>query len=199
MAFYLADALNNLESIGLTDVLLPFILIFTIVFAVLQKTKILGEDENKKPRKNYNVIVALVMALAVVIPHVTEAYPPEKDIVNIINGALPNISLIVVAIIMLLLLVGVWGKSLNIGGSSVGGWVVIISAIVVLYIFGTEAHWFSMPSWLDFLRDPSTQATIIVILVFAIIIWFVTRDEGKSKDEKEHESFAKGLGKLLKD
>jgi Na+(H+)/acetate symporter ActP len=199
MALYFEDALNNLLNMGLTDVLLPFILIFTIVFAVLQKTKILGEDENKKPRKNFNVVIALVLALSVVIPHVTNSYPDGKDIVQIINGALPNISLIVVAIIMLLLVIGVWGKPLNIAGSSLGGWVVIISAIVVVYIFGAEANWFSMPSWLDFLEDPATQATIIVVLVFAIIIWFVTKEDSKSKEDKEKDSFAKGIGKMLKD
>jgi len=35
----------SLQDIGVVDVILPFILIFTIVFAVLEKTKILGEDE----------------------------------------------------------------------------------------------------------------------------------------------------------
>jgi len=72
-------------------------LVFTIVFATLQKTKILGEDENKKPRKNFNAVIALVMGLAVVIPHVIGSYPPDGDVVNIINNALPNVSVVLVA------------------------------------------------------------------------------------------------------
>jgi amino acid transporter len=81
-----------LENLGVVDVILPFILVFVIVFAVLQKTKILGENKEGKPMKNFNSVIALVMGLAVVIPHVMGSYPdPNMDIVNIINIALPNI------------------------------------------------------------------------------------------------------------
>ena len=44
-------AVMTLEQIGLTDVLLPFFLIFTLVFAILQKTELLGHD-----KKNFNVV-----------------------------------------------------------------------------------------------------------------------------------------------
>ena len=44
------------QTYGIMDFLLPFLLVFTIIFAVMQKTKILGE------KKNFNVIVALVLA-----------------------------------------------------------------------------------------------------------------------------------------
>src|SRR3989344_1351569 len=43
------------------DVLLPFLLVFTIVFAILEKTNILGED-----KKNFNVIIALVIGALLV-------------------------------------------------------------------------------------------------------------------------------------
>ena len=43
--------IQTLESWGLTDVLLPFLLVFTIIFAILQKSNILGEG-----KKNFNVI-----------------------------------------------------------------------------------------------------------------------------------------------
>ena len=65
MKMALQDFIMLLDAWGVTDVLIPFILVFTIVFAVLQKTKILGDG-----KKNYNVMIALVMALAVVIPHI---------------------------------------------------------------------------------------------------------------------------------
>jgi len=51
------------------------ILIFTIIYAALYKSKILGED-----RKNFNVIIALVVALSVIIPHVLGTYPAGYDI-----------------------------------------------------------------------------------------------------------------------
>ena len=67
--YRLENFVRALDGWGLTDVMLPFLLIFTLVFAIMQKTKILGED-----KKNFNVIIALVMALLVVIPHITSSY-----------------------------------------------------------------------------------------------------------------------------
>ncbi|MBI5073475.1 hypothetical protein HZA99_06685, partial [Candidatus Woesearchaeota archaeon] len=57
---------RTMESYGLTDALLPFLLIFTILFAMLQKTKILGAG-----KKNFNVMVSFIIAAMVVIPHIT--------------------------------------------------------------------------------------------------------------------------------
>ena len=51
----IGDFAQIMENIGIVDVLLPFLLIFTIIFAVLQKTKILGES-----KKNFNVIIIYI-------------------------------------------------------------------------------------------------------------------------------------------
>ena len=50
------EAIMQLQQMGVLDVLLPFLLVFTIVFAVLQKTKILGTEkvgDEQKPKKNF--------------------------------------------------------------------------------------------------------------------------------------------------
>ncbi|MBI2652090.1 hypothetical protein HYX00_01375, partial [Candidatus Woesearchaeota archaeon] len=65
-AFGLEGFIEVLDRWRVADVLLPFLLIFVIVFAILQKTKILGDS-----KKNLNVVVAIVVGLLVVIPHVT--------------------------------------------------------------------------------------------------------------------------------
>jgi len=44
-------------EIGLFDVVLPFLLVFTVVFAILEKTKVFGIEEiegKKYTRKNLN-------------------------------------------------------------------------------------------------------------------------------------------------
>lgn len=187
---------HTFESWGLTDVFLPFILVFTIVFFVLQKTKIFGEDRDKQPRKNANVVVALVMGLSVIIPHVTGRYPPSRDPVMIINSVLPNISLVVVAIIMLLLIVGVFGKELDISKTNLGGWIVIAAIAIVLFVFGSAADWWHIPNWLGFIRDSATQMAVVTILIFAIVIWFITKDDTKEKagdDESFMDMFKKAL------
>ncbi len=170
-----SNVIYTLESWGLTDVILPFILIFTVVFAIMQKVKPLGKDgERTKP---FNVVISLVMALSVVIPHVLGYYPADADIVNIINSALPQVSIVLVAILMVMLIVGLFGGKAEWGGS-LSGWVAFGAALLVLYIFGRSAGWFQyLPNWLYWLDNPDTQAMLIVIAVFAIIIWYITKDE----------------------
>ena len=95
---------QNLEYI------LPFLLTFTVIFAVLQQIGLFGDDSKK-----FNVIIALVMATAFVVPSVTNQYTPGNDPVMILNNALPGVAITSVAIVLSLLLVGMFGKKVNIG------------------------------------------------------------------------------------
>ncbi len=169
----LEEAVKSLVDIGLADVLLPFLLVFTIVFAILQKSNIIGAQGKNK---NFNVIIALVMGFAVIIPHVTRAYPAGWDVVEIINSALPSISLVAVAIVMALILIGVFGKEWQPTGKAFS-WVVGLAFAIVLLIFAVAVGGWRMPRWLYFLNDPDLQTAVIVILIFALIIWFVTKSD----------------------
>ena len=186
MYFDFRHMILNLEAMGVLDVLLPFILVFTLVFAVLQKTKILGQDKDKKPRKNFNVIIALVMALSVVIPHVTGAYLYGVDVVEVINTAIPNIALLVVGIVMLLLVTGVFGNPLDTSKSYLGSGFIIVSILAVGLIFALAAGWigrYYVPRWLYFAYNPQFQTLVITIIVFALIIHFITKED-KPKEKK---------------
>lgn len=169
----------RLEAMGLTDLLLPFLLIFAIVFAVLQKVNIFGK------KKNINAVVAIIIGLLVVIPHITGNYPPGADAVEIINNSIPAVSVFIVGVVMLLILIGVFGVNVNIAGSPIGGVVALISFLIVGVIFANSAGWFdrvNLPPWLNFLGDPDTQALLLVLLVFGIIVWFVTSEPGEGRD-----------------
>ena len=183
----LSSVIYNLQYWGLSDVFLPFLLIFTLVFAILQKVNIFGrKDESAdslKRTKGFNVVIAMVMGLAVVIPHVMGMYPPNADIVNIINSALPQVSIVLVAVLMALLIIGLFGGKTAWGGEKIGGWVAIGCFVLIVYIFGRSAGWFEyLPSWLYWLDNPDTQAMLLVVGVFAILIWFITKEEKKPED-----------------
>jgi hypothetical protein len=172
----LSNVLYTLQYWGIMDVLLPFILIFTVVFAIMQKVQPLG-GENDPKKKTYNIMIALVMGLAVVIPHVMGYYPANADVVNIINSALPQVSIVLVAILMVLLIVGLFGGKAQWGGA-ITGWIAFFAFILVVYIFGRSAGWFQyLPNWLYWLDNPDTQAMLIVVAVFAIIIYFITKED----------------------
>jgi hypothetical protein len=181
MAISLNRGMQLLYDIGVMDIILPFLLVFTIVYAVLYRTQILGE-----PKKPFNKVVALVIALAVIFPHIV----PEigaPDVVPIINNALPQVSIIAVAVVMALILIGVWGIDVNIAGKPFGGWVVLLSMVAVVIIFLASAGWMPfIPEWLYSWLGSDTDevlSLVIIVLVFGIIISFITAEE-KEADKR---------------
>jgi len=158
----------DLADLGLLDALLPFLLIFTIIFAVLQKSNILGEG-----KRNFNVIVSTVISLMAVIPHVTGR---GVDVIEPMINALPQVSIVAVAIIMALLLIGIMGGEAKWVGGSLSGVIAMIAFAIIVYIFGAEADW-----WDNFPQKwgwwgSDTSSIVIIILVFAIVIWYITRE-----------------------
>ncbi len=181
---YFSVALDNLNKIGLSDVILPFLLVFTVIYAILIKTKILGEY---KKNRNFAIAVAFVVALLVII---------DGHVVSIINKAIPNVGVVVIAILMFLILIGLMGGDVKWMGNSVSGWIALVSFVVIIYIFGAAAGWWGDTSspWMRWMNDPTTVATVIVLLVFGILIWFITSDPDNSKTE---DTFMDKLGKLF--
>lgn len=200
------ESFYPLADWGLFDIILPFVLVFAIVYAILARTKVLGKES-----KNYNTIVALVMGFATIVPHVLAGTPDPADrmltngfidIVEVINLALPQVSVLLVAILMVLLIFGIWGKEVKIGDSSLSGLIAFVSFLAVIIIFGNAAGWWYLPQWITLgWLTPETQALVITILVFAIIIWFVTRDTSSKKDKNDERSsrFGKFFGSVLDD
>lgn len=55
------EALGMMEDIGIVDVLVPFLLVFAVVYGALAKLKLLGE------KSGWNAVVAFVTALVVTV------------------------------------------------------------------------------------------------------------------------------------
>jgi hypothetical protein len=176
---------RQLESYGFTDALLPFLLIFTILFAILQKSNILGAG-----KRNFNVVVAGSIALLTVMPHLTGQGP---DVIKLMNAALPKMSIIAVAVIMALFLVGLFGGEAKWMGGSLSGWIALVAFGLVTYVFGAEAGWWQGLQQKFTWWGSETSSIVIIILVFAIVIWFITR-EPSAADKAG--AFSNAFGKL---
>jgi len=176
------------QNYGIVDFLLPFVLVFTIVFAVMQKTKILGD------KKQFNVIIALVLALLFVIPHITGTYPLGYDPVQVMNESLPSISLVAVAAIMLLLLMGIFGASWAEGAMPI---IAIAAVAFVIYIFGSSLNLWTGPSTLFDWWTPETTQLMLIILVFGLIVWFITKEPKKPGEKTSLGRMGDVLSKLV--
>lgn len=168
------DLVRSLENLGALDVLIPFFLIFTVAFAILEKTRILGNH-----KKNLNVALAFILGLGVVIPHVIAPGGPA-DVVNIINSALPQISVVVVALVSLFLLIGLFAPEVRWPGGGVGAGIVIIALLIVIFVFGNSAGWWFTPTWLNWF-SPDTQAFVIILIVFVLVVSFIIHEPGEHR------------------
>jgi len=182
---YYASFLNTLQTFGILDFILPFILVFTIVFAVLQKIKLLGDN------KNFNVIVALVMGLLFVVPHVMGLYPLGYDPVQVMLETLPSISLVAVAAIMLLILMGIFSTNFS---QKAAPLIAIAALIFVTYIFGASLNLWTGPYDVFYWWTAELTELIVIILVFGVIVWFITH-EPDSKTPGE--GIIKWIGELF--
>ena len=183
----------TLEGWGMLDALLPFLLIFTVIFSILQKTKVIGGD-----KKNIHVVIALVISLLVVIPHVMNPGGPA-DVVNIINLAIPHVSVVIVAIIMLLILIGAFGKDIEFMETSLAGWIAIAAFVAIIYIFGAAAGWgWKIPKLFEGWLNDQTMSIVLVILAFGIVIWWITKEPRDKKDKIGLGNIIKQVGDLAK-
>ena len=161
------------DSIGLFDVVLPFLLVFTIIFAILEKTKVLGTEEiegKRYTKKNLNAIAAFVIAFLVVA---------AKEIVEIINETVSKAVVVLFFSILFLLLVGSFFKE----GEPIyltGGWRVIFMVIVFIAIVGIFLDSIKTSegrTWLerlgDFSESGSDELAGSIVLLTLIVLFMV--------------------------
>ena len=156
------DILYQLQSSGLYEIALPFLLIFTIVFAILEKTKIFGIDKNNEPRSKINAVIAIILGLLIV---------NQFEIVDRLNLFLPKVSLFIVVAIMFLILLGVFGARVESGFSGVLlGLAAIVSLLVIYSVRASEFKDFwpfvlfglvifaLVMGWMDKQKEPETYS-----------------------------------------
>ncbi len=91
------NALDLLRNFGFFSVILPLILVFAVFFAVLEKTKIFEDVDN---RQIINTIISFIAAFFVI---------SSTPVVDAINSILPSASLLLIISMLILMLLAFWG------------------------------------------------------------------------------------------
>ena len=150
--------------------LLPFALIFTLVFAILQKTKLLGDD-----KKQIDAIIGLIVGLLLI------ASPFSRDIVN---GLMPFLAVSASILLVFMILFGfVSGK--KDGDILPKAWkyafyaLIAISLIITLIVL--TGYWDYLKNFL-FNDETGSQIWIngLIILVIAGALVAVLSEKSKS-------------------
>lgn len=155
------------QAYGVMDFLLPFILVFTIIYAVTAKLALF------KDHKQFRVVIALVLSLLFVVPHITGTYPLGYDPVQVMNESLPSISLVSVAAIMVLLLMGIFGADFT---AAAAPWIAIVSMGFVVYIFGASLKLWRGPYDVFYWWSSDVTELMIVLLIFGLVVWFIVKE-----------------------
>jgi hypothetical protein len=153
------------------EFILPFVFVFTLIFAILEKSQLLGEG-----KKQINAMLGLVVGLVLI------AFPFAR---NIIVTLLPFLAVTAVILLVFMLLYGFAGgkkegdvldKKLKIAFGILIG---IGLVIVLLYATGLLG-----PVWNYFYYSGDGSVIFINVLLIAVIIGAVisvVRDKGSGK------------------
>ncbi len=171
-----------LDKLGVYDVILPFLLIFTIVFAILEKTKILGVEKvgsNELTKKNLNSMVAVITAFLVVA---------STKIVSVINEVMANVVLLLILGVTFLLLVGVFFEDKQFTLANFPKWVkgmMIFMFIGIVVIFLNALGWLQVFAAPVAYWDADWAVGIIFIAVILGFMWYITKDTTPSPKKKD--------------
>ncbi len=185
-----AEAIQFLDKLGIYDVVLPFLLVFTVVFAILEKSKMFGTDTIEGveySKKNLNSLFSFVTAFLVIA---------STQIVAAINEAIANMVLVLLLAICFLLLAGTFhtGKEeFKLEGFYKGAFLIIMFVSIV-FIFLHAIKTSDGTPWLvvgwNFVMENydsgAVGALILTLSLIGLMLWISkspsTDDNKKSED-----------------
>ncbi|MBT4651033.1 hypothetical protein HOC13_00760 [Candidatus Woesearchaeota archaeon] len=175
--------LTFLDKLGVYDVILPFLLVFTIMFAILEKTKVLGLEKiegTETTKKNLNSMVAFVTAFLVIA---------STKLVALINETIANVALLLILSVSFMILAGVFFGSKEFTLESYPGWTkffMVLMFIGVVVIFLNALDWLQYALAIFVYWDAQWAATIILLAVIGGFMWYVVHEPNpKSKSKSE--------------
>lgn len=173
------------KEFGIFEFYLPFILMFAILYGILQRVKIFGD------KSGLNIIISLVAAAFVMV------YPPigvtlSQFFANLFGQTLIVLLSIIAFVVVFLVVVGgvTGGKKPE---DLIGKWenwvkLIVLGALVlavgVFFSSGGAAFFPGLKVNLtlpNFGVSPQTLAIIIVVVLTGIVIWFIREKPAAGK------------------
>lgn len=175
--------IDNLISIGVYQVVLPFLLVYAIIFAILQKSKIFeGGSSTAENAKSVNAVVAFVFGLFVVA---------SIQVVQLIQSLIINAVLILIFLLCVVILLGfLFGDGYKeIFENKIVKWTFFIGIFIVvlgifLYLIGAWDWFFDL---FDSFDSSGTFNTILVFALIGGVLYFITKGDSKSNTGKTDE------------
>ncbi|MEM3127014.1 MAG: hypothetical protein QW331_03020 [Candidatus Woesearchaeota archaeon] len=163
----LEQAFQILTSYSATDIIFPFMLFFSLIYAALKTTNTFKEG-------NTVTVIALSLAGIIVGLHVNNQIG-VYDPINLIKEAGWQIALVLVSFILFLLFVIVASPKTaeKITSGSWGGAIVIFSITIVGLIFATSLNLLPRESVFAYIFNSEMWSFLIAVAVFIMVVWWI--------------------------
>lgn len=167
---------GDLQSMGFFDYLLPFVLIFAIIFAILEKIHLFGENKT-----NIHVIIALMLGML---------FTTQSEIIQRMNLFLPKISFFIVLVLMFLILIGLLGAKVELGLSGAPFFLSVLVCLFALWWALGDEFGFELPEWMQ-----SGELWGQLLLIGGIIVMVIAAAKGAA--DKDKNSFGAGFNTFV--
>ncbi len=176
--------ISFLNTLGVYDIILPFLLVFTLVFAILEKTKVLGTEkvgEKTITKKNLNAMVSFVTAFLVIA---------STQLVSLVNQVMANVVLLLILAVCFLMLVGVFFGDKEFTLEKYPGWIkffMIFMFVGIVVIFLNALDWLKYALAIFVLWDAEWASGIIFALVILGFIFYIVHEPKAKKVAEKKE------------
>jgi len=152
MAAGFYDLFMQLQGSGFYEFLLPFLLVFAVIFGILQKSNLFGSGQ-----KGINAVVAIVLGLLIT---------SQFEVVRNLTTFLPRMSYFIIIAMMVLIFIALFaGGEIQIHGFALA--VVVIAALLGTYWALGPAMGFDVPFWLT---QNWMMIAVLMIVLFLIVV-----------------------------
>ena len=168
----------ELQTSGFYEYVLPFLLVFVVLFAILEKTFILGStgsDGERQPKTNLNAILAVILALVLLLQ-------PDLRLVEYMNIYLSKMSFFIVLAVMAMLVIALFAGK-NDDGKMFSGFgmlfAVAVAVFAVLWSLNSSYGgygWTFLPYWVT----DEILTLVFFVVILGVIIATVTKKAGET-------------------
>jgi magnesium-transporting ATPase (P-type) len=175
--------ISFMRDLGFFKVIIPFLLSFTLIYAILDKTKVLGVEPGTKdePKRSLNAIIAFCVGLFVV---------GTELVVGVINEVLANMVIVILLLVFFLMTISVFMKDGGTYDLTTSPWVIgsLGTGIFLVFtlIFLAALGWLTpILEWVEKNWKQDFVATIVFLLGIAGFIWFLTKEPSSGGDSSK--------------
>jgi len=169
----ITSVIDTWRSFGIFDFVLPFMLVFAIVYGILERTKLFGDIG-----KSVNAIIAFTIAMTTTL---------TSWFIGFLTGFLPWVSTISLVVITALMLLAIFAKDFDSFLKGRENKVLKYGAIAVLISLGAVLIWLGAPIWELFNFDDALTAIglsandlwgLVFFGAFIAALYFIGRGGG---------------------